>query len=106
MKIKYDKINANQYSEVADMRIADGYILRNVAGSNVVVPVGDRGVDFTAIISVNETGAFIWKQLENETTKENILAAMLNDYDVDEQRAKADIEKFISTMREAGLLNE
>lgn len=86
------------------MKIADGYMLKNIADTYVVVPIGNRSVDFSAIISVNETGAFIWKQLESETTPDAILQKMLEEYDVSEAQAKTDIDAFIQTLSEAELL--
>ena len=86
------------------MKIVEGYILKNIADSYVVVPIGSRSVDFSSIISVNDTGAFIWKQLETETTPEKILQNMLEQYDVSEEQAKADIAAFIEKLQEAELL--
>lgn len=86
------------------MKIAEGYMLKSIADTYVVVPIGSRSVDFTSIISVNETGAFIWKQLENETTPEQILKNMLAEYDVIEAEAKADIDAFIEKLKDAELL--
>ncbi len=86
------------------MKIVDGYILKNIADSYVVVPIGSRSVDFSSIISVNDTGAFIWEQLETETTPEKILQNMLEQYDVSEEQAKADIDAFIEKLKEAELL--
>lgn len=86
------------------MKIVEGYILKNIADSYVVVPIGSRSVDFSSIISVNDTGAFIWKQLETETTPEKILKNMLEQYDVSEEQAKADIDAFIKKLQEAELL--
>ena len=52
------------------MKIKEGYLLREVAGSNIVVPVGSGNMDFSGVITLNEVGSFIWKQLEKDTTKE------------------------------------
>lgn len=43
------------------MKINDGFSLRKVADSYVIIPVGDNLVDFSAMITINETGAFLWK---------------------------------------------
>ena len=86
------------------MKIKDGYLLKEIAGNFVVVPVGN--VDFDGMISSNETGVFIWKKLENETTFDAILADFLNEYEIDEATAKSDLEAFLTTMRSAGLLYE
>ncbi len=86
------------------MKIAEGYMLKSIADTYVVVPIGNRSVDFSSIISVNETGAFIWKQLESDTTPEEILKNMLAEYDVSEAEAKADIDAFIEKLAGAELL--
>lgn len=86
------------------MKIVEGFILKNIADTFVVVPLGTNTVSFRSIISLNETGAFLWSQLENEITKEQLLEAMLKEYDIDEATATADIEAFVEKLTEAGLL--
>ncbi len=86
------------------MKIVDGFILKNIADTFVVVPLGTNTVSFRSIISLNESGAFLWSQLENEITEEQLLQAMLKEYDIDEATAKADIDAFIKKLTEAGLL--
>ncbi len=86
------------------MKIAEGFVLKNIAGTNVVVPLGNNTVSFKAIITLNETGAFLWQQLENDLTEEELLKAMLSEYAVDEAIAKADIAEFIDNLKKANLL--
>ena len=86
------------------MKIKEGFMLKNIAGANVVVPVGSNTVSFRSVITLNESGAFLWKQLENDTTKEKVLEAMLSEYAVDEATAKADIDEFVELLQKADLL--
>lgn len=86
------------------MKIVDGFVLKNIADTNVVVPLGSNTVSFRSVIQLNETGAFLWKLLENDIDEEGLLTAMLKEYDIDEQTAKADIDEFLTTMRKAELL--
>ena len=86
------------------MKIKEGFMLKNIAGANVVVPVGSNTVSFRSVITLNESGAFLWKQLENDTTKEKILEAMLSEYDVDQATAQADIDEFVEMLQKADLL--
>lgn len=86
------------------MKIKEGFMLKNIAGANVVVPVGTNTVSFKSVITLNDSGAFLWKQLENETTPEQVLKAMLSEYDVDEATAKADIDEFVELLEKADLL--
>lgn len=86
------------------MRIKENYMLRKVADCYVVVPIGEAVAEFNGMINLNEVGAFLWRQLESETTFEEVLSAMLDEYDVDEAVAKADLEKFINELTEANLI--
>lgn len=86
------------------MKIAEGFVLKNIAGTNVVVPVGTNTVSFKAVITLNETGAFLWQQLENDITEADLLKVMLSEYAVDEATAKADIAEFIENLKKANLL--
>lgn len=86
------------------MKIKNDFVLKKIAGSNVVVPVRTRAVDFSGIIKLTETGAFLWKLLENDCDREELVAKMLEEYNIDEATASADIDRFITKLREADLL--
>ena len=88
------------------MKIKDGFILRTVAGQNVVVPVGTGAVNFNGMVSFNESGAFLWSLLTNDTTKEQLVCSLLKEYEVEETRAEADVTAFLAKLREAKLLDE
>ena len=86
------------------MKIKYGFVLREVAGSFIVVAVGEAVKNFNGIINLNETGAFLWKILEKGATKEQLIAKLLEEYDVDEKTATADVETFINKLSEAKLV--
>jgi len=86
------------------MKIKENYMLRKVADCYVVVPIGAAVSEFNGMINLNEVGAFLWRQLESDTTFEAVLAAMLEEYEVDEAIAKADLEKFVGELKEANLI--
>ena len=86
------------------MKIKQGFVLRNVADATIVVPTGSASIDFNGMITLNETGAFLWRLLENETTEEQVLEAMLKEYDVDESTARAGIARFVAKLEHEGLL--
>lgn len=86
------------------MKIKDGYLAREVAGSKIVVPVGERTVDFNGIITLNETAGFLWDRLATGAEKAELLTAMLAEYDIDEATASADIDAFITKLKDADLL--
>lgn len=88
------------------MKTKKGFMLRKVAEKHIVVPIGKASVEFNGLITLNETGAFLWERLQRGATEESLLADILAEYDVDEATAKAGIEAFLNTARGAGLIDE
>ena len=82
------------------MQIKSGYILREIAGNYIVVSVGETG----GMMSLTETGALLFKLLVKGATEEELLSALLDEYDVDEKVAKEDVDAFINKLKEAKLL--
>lgn len=87
------------------MKISDGYILRTVAGKNIVVSVG-ADTNFSGMLTLNDTGVFFWELLKNDITKEDMLEKVLDEYDVDSQTASEDIDEFLNKLRDKGILEE
>lgn len=88
------------------MKIKKGFTVRNIAGSDIVVPVGNAEKIFNGMITLNESGAFFWNALLKDTTVDEMVKKVTSEYDVDEERAKADVEKFIEQLRENNLIEE
>lgn len=80
------------------MKLAQGFLLREVAGQNIVIPAGD--MDLNAMITLNETGAFLWKLLENETDESVLIEALLSEYDVDEVTAQKAVAAFVQKLKD------
>jgi hypothetical protein len=77
--------------------------LRNVAGQTLVLPCDDA-LDLNMMITLNDTGAFLWEKLQEETTQEALVAALLGEYDVDEETAKASVAAFVEKLNANGFL--
>ncbi len=88
------------------MIIKEGFVLRELGGQYVVVAIGEASKHFNGVIHLNETGAFLFKLLSKETTKEKMVKALLDEYDVTEDNAIEDVLSFINKLKEANLLNE
>lgn len=86
------------------MRIKDGFLLREVAGNTVIVPVGEDSVSFNGIITINESGKFIWDLLKDGIEKEELLKKFLEEYKLDEEQAKEDIRAFLQTLLDNGVM--
>lgn len=85
------------------MKIKEGFLVRNVAGSYVVVAMGEKTVDFNGIMTLNETGYFLWELFEKGCDKDGAVKALLAEYDVSEELAAADTERFMKQLEEASL---
>lgn len=86
------------------MKIKDGFMLRRVGGQFVVVALGEASRSFNGIIRLNDTGKFLWEQLSADRTEEQLCEALLSEYDVTPQQARADVSEFIGTLKKAALL--
>lgn len=85
------------------MKLKDGFILREVAGQIVVLPSGDD-LDLNMMITLNETGKFIWQLLEEEIEESAIVSEILKEYNVDRMTAEAAVAGFIRKLNEHGFL--
>ncbi|MCR5841084.1 MAG: PqqD family protein [Bacteroidales bacterium] len=87
------------------MKICEGMVLRSLAGCFIVTGDGRSPVDFSKVISLNETAAYLWNEVKDkEFTVDDLTALLTARYEVDEATAKADAQKLTDTWREAGLL--
>ena len=85
------------------MKLKDGFLLRQVAGQTVVLPVsGD--LDLNMMITLNDTGAFLWEHLQNEIDEVALVASLLEEYDVDEATAKNRVAAFVKKLHDNGFL--
>lgn len=85
------------------MKLKEGFILRKVADQTVVLPSGDE-LNLNMMITLNDTGAFLWKLLEQEQDENSLTAALLVEYDVDEAMASAAVTNFIKKLTEHDFL--
>jgi hypothetical protein len=86
------------------LKVKSEYILRELAGQNIVVPVGSEAVNFNGIMTLNGSGKRLFKKLQEETTKEELIALILDHYEVCIEQAKADVEAFIKKLESNNIL--
>ena len=85
------------------MKIKEGFVLRETAGSYIVMNLGSE-ISFNGVITLNETGAFIWKAIEDGKSEGDIAKAIAEEYEVDYESALSDASNFIAKMSKAGIL--
>ena len=85
------------------MKLKDGFVLRQVAGQTVVLPTGGE-LDLNMMITLNETGAFLWEKLQAEIDEAGLTAALTEVYDVDQQTAAECVTAFVTKLKSHGFL--
>jgi hypothetical protein len=87
------------------MKIKEGFELRDICGENIVIGHGLENIDFTKVISMNESAADVWHGVEGkEFTLDDMVKVLTDNYEVDEETARRDCEKLLADWREAGFL--
>ena len=86
------------------MKIKEGFILRKVGTQYVAAATGKVSENFNGIIRLNESGAFVFRQLQEGATAEELAARLLEEYDVDEAAARQDVDRFLAALKEADAL--
>ena len=85
------------------MKLKDGFLLRQVAGQTVVLPTGGD-LDLNMMITLNDTGAFLWEHLQNETDEQALVNALLAEYDVNADTAARCVTDFVKKLDDNGFL--
>lgn len=86
------------------MKVRSGFKLMKVGVQNLVVAVDERAEEFNGMIRLNPTGAFLWELLEKEAEKEELVAALLSEYEIDKETAETDVDRFLSILTDNGIL--
>jgi len=87
------------------MKIKDGFELRNICGENIIVSHGIENIDFVKVISLNESAAVVWNNvMGKEFTIDDMVSALMSEYDVDAETAKADCQALIDDWKRIGFL--
>lgn len=85
------------------MKLKEGLLLRQVAGENVVLPTGSQ-FDLNAMLTLNDTGCTLWKRLQTEAQKQDLVQALLDEYEVDDETAADAVDRFLAQLKELDLL--
>lgn len=86
------------------MRLKYEFKIMKLNDQSVAVPVGDGAYDFHGVIKMNDTAVSILNLLKDETTIESIVEALSQEYDVQQEKLAADVERYIKEFQEKGLL--
>lgn len=86
------------------MKINTEYMMRTIAGEKVIVPTGSASRNFNGLITLNDVAAFIWEHVDKVSDTQEMVNLLLENYDVDYDTAKQDVDGFLSMLREVNIL--
>jgi hypothetical protein len=100
---RYGKLTSVLKKE-KNMKIKEDFMLRNICEDWIVIPMGERLLEFNGMMKLNQSGSFIWKLLEMEKSREDIISAMLEEYDIQEETATHEFDIFLQSLTDANIL--
>lgn len=88
------------------MKVKNGFNLREVCGENIIVAEGDENIDFSNIISMNESAAYLWQEVQklNNFTIDTLTQLLCEQYEIDEATAKKDVTTLATQWAAAGII--
>lgn len=86
------------------MELKKKFVLRNIVGETILVPIGQNSEAFNGLIAINELGKFIWENIESANDEDELLQRILDEYEVDKDVAKADLDEFLGKLKAVDII--
>lgn len=86
------------------MKRNENYVVKELMGSFVLVPLGETAIDFNGVMTLNETAKFMWEVAEGDFNAEDLEKALIEKYKIDTETAKKATADFINTLKEEGCI--
>lgn len=103
----YSALQNHKYlKEEKEMKAKEGFILRNVVDEHILMPTGDNIGRFNGTVLMNDVSAFIWEKMKNPISREDLLIAILDEFEVEKTIASADLDALLSTLKEYGVIED
>ena len=88
------------------MKTSSNFVLRRVAGECMLMPAGDNISTFRGVLLMNELSAFVWEKMQTPVSWDELLTAILDRYQIDEQTAASDLDGLLAKFRQLGVIEE
>lgn len=89
------------------MKVKKGFRLRDICGEHIIVAEGIANIDFSRIISMNESSAYLWRKVQDkEFSAADLTHYLTEEYEVSEEQAAADVKVLLRTWLQAGIVEE
>lgn len=86
------------------MKLKMQFILRDIVGETVLVPINESTSSFNGLITVNELGKFIWENIESAKDEDELLQRILDEYEVERDVAKKDLDEFLQVLKDMDII--
>ncbi len=86
------------------MKVKSGFVLHPIAGEYVVVPVGERTTEFSGMLRLNSTGAFLWDRLLQQSDAQSLESALVAEYGISEELAAKAVASFVEQLSAADVV--
>ena len=96
----------NWLKEETDLKAKSGFVLRNVVNEHILMPTGDNISHFNGTVVMNEVSAFVWEKLQEPASKEDLVKAVVDEFEVEEDVAARDLEDLLEKFKEFGIITE
>ena len=91
--------------EEADMKAKTGFVLRNIAGEYVLMPINENITKFNGTLLMSEVAAFVWEKLKNPVSRQDLLTAILDEYEIDEATASSDLDALLEKLKKYDVID-
>lgn len=88
------------------MKIKPNYILRQIAGTHIIFSIMEDAPSQNGVLTTNNSGALLWRHLEQNCSMDELVQTMTNEYEIDEAQARTDVEEFLQKLRKIGCLED
>lgn len=86
------------------MKVNSEYVMREIAGDTILIPIGDTINNFNGLVILNELAKFIWEKMPQAKDEEELLNYILDEYEVDREVAKADLDEFLEMLKKENII--
>ena len=100
------EVHCEKEKNIVKLKANPNFLLREVAGEAVLVPVGEAGIFENSMISLNETSSFLWKLFQEPRTEEEVIAEARKEYSDPDGEMEDGIHSFVNEYLRVGLLLE
>ena len=88
------------------MKLNTDFILKEMAGTWVLVPFGEKAIDFNGVVTLNDTAKFLYEKCADGIDETALKNALIAEYEIDDTTAENAVETFIDQLKKAGCIDE